>query len=114
MAVIMTGNSGGAVSFAHDDISTSSDVDYFMAVSTAPCGTNGRLSRIRIGGTASSTGADLDLQVFTPNGTFVGGSYSGTINESVDVSAQQANALVAKVYGYNGAIDSYFIELTCT
>jgi hypothetical protein len=114
MAVLMTANSGGAVSFASDDISTSTDVDYFMTVSTAPCGTTGKLKRIRIGGTSTSKGADLDLQVYTPNGTFVGGSYSGTINESVDVSSQQSNALVAKVYGYAGATDSYFIELTCT
>jgi hypothetical protein len=112
MAVIMTANHL-SVTFALDDISSSTDIDYFMAVSTPPCGANGKLGKIQIGGTPMSKGADLDLQVFTPNGTYVGGSYSSTINESVDVSAQQANALVAKVYGFNGATDSYYIELTC-
>ena len=112
MAVLVSANHLSAT-FALDDISSSTDVDYFMAVSTPPCGANGKLGRINIGATSSSKGADLDLQVFTPGGIYVGGSYSPTINESVDVSAQQANALVAKVYGFNGATDSYYIELTC-
>ena len=112
MAVIMTANHL-STTFALDDISSSTDVDYFMAVTTPPCGANGKLGRINIGGTSASKGADLDLQVFTPNGTYVGGSYSSTINESVDVSAQQANALVAKVYSFSGETDSYYIELTC-
>lgn len=112
MAILVTANHL-SVSYSSDDISSSTDVDYFMAVSQPPCGANGKLGKIRIGATSASKGADLDLQVFTPNGTYVGGSYSSTINESVDVSAQQVNALVAKVYGFGGATDSYFIELSC-
>jgi hypothetical protein len=112
MAILMTANHLSAT-YSFDDISSSTDVDYFMAVSQPPCGANGKLGRIRIGATTISKGADLDLQVFTPNGTYVGGSYSSTINESVDVSAQQLNALVVKVYGYNGATDSYYVELSC-
>jgi hypothetical protein len=112
MAILMTANHL-PVTYSYDDISSSTDVDYFMAVSQPPCGANGKLGRINIGATTISKGADLDLQIYTPNGTYVGGSYSTTINESVDVSAQQANALVAKVYGYNGATDSYYIQLTC-
>lgn len=101
------GFGGGSFGGYPLEISSSSDIDYFVVV----CGAHKTISSVSIN---INTSADLDLQVYKLDGSLVGGSYGTTNYESVTTSSATMNALVAKIYGYGGAQSGYQLNFACT
>ncbi len=91
---------------ASESISPAGDVDYHMLV----CGV-GLIRQVKIHFTNAS--GDLDMEVYRPDGTLVGGSYSTADEEVVTIASPNRNALVLKTYGYNNATNTYSIDLYC-
>lgn len=61
--------------------------------------------------TFSHAGGDVDIALYDPAGTFVASSTSVTDNESVSHFATTTGTYAVRVYGYNGAQNSYSIEM---
>jgi len=89
------------------EISSTTDVDYFLLV----CGGNTTVSSVWMN---ISTTADLDLAVYKPNTALIGSSTGTTNTETVNSSGAKMNAVVAKIYGYNGAKSGYQINFACS
>ena len=86
-------------------IGSSSDVDYLLMT----CGTS------KIYGTGIDlihANGDIDIQVYSTNGTYLGGSGSTTDSEWVGLGTTY-NSVVMKVYGWAGAVNSYTPTLSC-
>jgi hypothetical protein len=82
-------------------ITPSGDVDYVLK----SCGGNRPVRGVGI----NTLHADIDIEAYKMDGTYLGGSYSGgTISESIDVSGYGEDAVVLKIWGYNGAVDTGF------
>jgi hypothetical protein len=93
---------------AQASITTSSDVDHILVV----CSGTRRVSNVRL----LFLSADIDLQVKSTDAarTLLGSSTAGgTANESVTVPATH-HAVIARVFGFSGAISSYNIGITCS
>lgn len=95
-------------------ITSSTDVDYYIAY----CGgyqtgnSLGTVKEIKVGFTHAK--GDLDLRVYTTDGTLLGGSYGFTDTETFNVAAQHRGAVVIKVYGFAGALNpTYKVTLAC-
>jgi len=93
--------------YSMESISPSGDVDYLTLI----CG-KGLITQARINFTGAS--GDLDMQVYKLDGTFLGGSYGTGNDEIVNTSSAARNALMMKVYGYNGATNTYTIIFDCS
>ncbi|MFT5204091.1 MAG: hypothetical protein ACI9C1_003497, partial [Candidatus Aldehydirespiratoraceae bacterium] len=61
--------------------------------------------------TFSHASGDVDLQLMNPAGTLVSASGSGSDNESVTHTALTSGIYAARVYGYNGAENTYQIDM---
>ncbi|HTV19971.1 MAG TPA: hypothetical protein VMG12_14900 [Polyangiaceae bacterium] len=93
---------------AQASITTSTDIDHILVV----CSGTRRVSNVRL----LFLSADIDLEVKSTDAarTSLGSStLGGTQNESVSVPATH-RAVIAKVYGFSGAVSSYNIGITCT
>jgi len=87
-------------------ISSSSDVDYLLMT----CGN----AKIYVTG-INLTGAngDLDVQFYTPNGTLLGSATGTGDSETLTFPGSNYSTLVIRVYGYNGATNTYIPVLGC-
>jgi hypothetical protein len=85
------------------------DVDYHIL----SCGGLPTMSYVRIYFTHAQ--GDIDLKVYTTDGTLLGTSQGVSNTEYWDVSAQKLGAIVIKVYGYLGAANAggYTVEEHC-
>ncbi len=93
---------------AQASITTSTDVDNILVV----CSGTRRVSNVRL----LFLSADIDLQVRSTDAarTLLGSSTAGgTTNESVTVPATH-HGVIARVFGFSGAISSYNIGITCS
>ena len=102
--LVHTGLSAAAAA----SITSSTDVDHILVV----CSGTRRVSNVRL----LFLSADIDLQVKSTDSarTLLGSSTAGgTADESVTVPATH-HAVIARVFGFNGAISSYNIGITCT
>jgi len=88
-----------------ESITTSTDVDYFLV-------TCGSAHIYGAGIDLVHANGDLDIAVYSPNGTFLGSSTSTTNSEWVGLGTTYNN-VVMKVYGYAGATNSYTPTLSC-
>lgn len=95
-------------------ISSSTDVDYYIL----SCGgyqtgnSLGTVKEIKLGYTHAK--GDLDMRVYTTDGTYLGLSQGVTGTETYNVAAQKRGAVIIKVYGYLGALNpSYNVTLAC-
>jgi hypothetical protein len=105
MEVLVSIGTGAA---AQASITTASDVDHILVV----CSGTRRVSNVRL----LFLSADIDLQVKSTDAarTLLGSStLGGTQNESVTVPATH-HAVIARVFGFSGAISSYNIGITCS
>ncbi len=57
---------------------------------------------------------DLDLQLFAPNGWYVGGSWSVTDEEVIQLNAAQTGEYIVRVFGVSGAAGAYAIAGSVT
>ncbi len=101
---------GGCQVASGEEISASTDVDYFAV----QCGA-ANIKQIQITMVGSGSGSkDLDIEVRKPNYQSVVGTSTGTgLTETVNTTAANMNSLVLKVYGYKGATNTYSILVTC-
>jgi hypothetical protein len=95
-------------------ITSSTDVDYYIVA----CGgyqtgnSLGTVKEIKLGFTHAK--GDLDMRVYSTDGTMLGGSYGFTDTETYNVAAQKRGAVIIKVYGFNGALNpKYNVILAC-
>ena len=88
-----------------ETISTSTDVDYLLM-------TCGSAHIYGAGIDLVHANGDLDIQYFSPNGTFLGSS-TGTIDSEWMDLGTTYNSVVMKVYGWGGATNSYTPTLSC-
>ena len=101
---------GGCQVASNETIESSSDVDYFAV----QCGSS-NIKQVSITmGSPSYGSGDLDIEVRKPNWSTVVGTSTGTgVTETVNTTSANMNSLVLKVYGYNGAMNTYSILVTC-
>ncbi len=88
-------------------ITTSTDADYYLGM----CGGQTNVKKWRISFTHAN--GDLDIRVYRPDGLLLGTSAGVGNEEIVDVAAANEDAVVMKVYGFNGAKNTYGIQLFC-
>jgi hypothetical protein len=87
-------------------ISPSNDVDYLLMT----CGD----AKIYVTGiNLVGANGDLDVQFYTPNGTYLGSAAGTGDSETYTFSGFNYSTLVIRVYGYNGATNSYTPVLGC-
>ena len=89
-----------------ESITPTGDVDYLLMT----CGS------AHVYGTGISfthANGDLDVEFYTPNGTYLGTSNGVTDGESMTFPSGTYSDIVMKVYGYAGATNSYSPELSC-
>lgn len=87
-------------------ITTSTDVDYLLMT----CGdADVYVAGINLVG----ANGDLDVQFFTPNGTYLGGAAGTGDAETMTFPGTGYSSVVIRVYGYNGAKNSYIPLLGC-
>ena len=109
-SVMECGVTGNGCGFPQESISSTTDVDNFVAL----CGQ----SSVRwIGITMQSESTpftNLDMVVYKPNGEVIGTATSTTREtEYVWATSTSLNGVVVKVYGVNGALNSYNLTLRC-
>ncbi|MFO0806899.1 MAG: pre-peptidase C-terminal domain-containing protein [Gemmataceae bacterium] len=84
-------------------IHSSTDVDWYR-MQLLDTGTSASVAQINF----THANGDLDMTVYRADGTTVVGSSTGTSNsESVSLNGQPAGTYYVKVYGFNGATNSY-------
>lgn len=95
-------------------ITSATDVDYYIV----SCGgyqtgnSLGTVKEIKLGFTHAK--GDLDMRVYSTDGTLLGGSYGFTDTETYNVAAQKRGAVIIKVYGFKGALNpTYNVTLAC-
>jgi hypothetical protein len=95
---------------SNEEVSPTGDVDYFAV----QCGAS-NIKEIKIVMNDQGWGPkDLDIEVRKPNYQSVVGTSAGTgLTETVYTGAANMNSLVLKVFGYNGATNTYSITVTC-
>jgi hypothetical protein len=98
----------GGAGWQSENIASSSDVDYLFFV----CPGTLKVREVAISFTHSK--GDLDVEAYDVAGRLLGTSTGTTNSESVGVSAFGLNAVVLKVYGYNGATGAYAPSLGCS
>jgi len=98
---------GGINYNSYEAISSSTDVDHIILA----CGT-GKVQSITIN-FAMSSGHDLDMAVYDLSGNFIGSSTGVTNSETVNVSAANKQAIVMKVYGWQGSTNPYDMVIVC-
>jgi hypothetical protein len=96
---------GGLTYNGYEAISSSTDVDHLIVV----CGT-GKVQSVSIN---FNSNKDLDMVVYDLSGNWLGSSTGTGDTESVGLSAVSKQAVVMKVYGYNGAQNPYNISIVC-
>jgi hypothetical protein len=101
---------GGCQVASNEEVSANGDVDYFAV----QCGSS-NIKQVQITMANQGWGSkDLDIEVRKPNYQYVVGTSTGTgLTETVNTGAANMNSLVLKVYGYNGASNTYSILVTC-
>lgn len=108
---VATGNSNWGPR-TDQTISTSTDVDYMVATcaksSSSPLGTINTLS-IQF----THSAGDLDIVVYGVLGTELGRSTGVGNSETVTIAAQKISAAVIKVYGFQGAMNTYGVTIDC-
>jgi hypothetical protein len=94
-------------------ISPAGDVDYAVIGCGSANGVvpKGTIKDIRVGFTHAS--GDIDIDVLDPTGVILGQSHGVTNLEVVDISALNKSGAVLKVYGFNGATNSYSVTIVC-
>lgn len=97
---------GGASYINAEAITSTSDVDHIIGT----CGT-GKVTWVGVQFTHAS--GDIDIVVYDLSGNVLGSSTGVTNTERVDLSAFNKQAAVMKVYGYNGAVNSYIVQVSC-
>ena len=70
------------------------------------------MDQITIGIAFTSSAGDLDLQLLDASSTILGSSAGTTDTESITYCARDASALIARVFGYDGAANAYTIDVT--
>ncbi|MEY4545555.1 MAG: hypothetical protein RL685_1750 [Pseudomonadota bacterium] len=105
------GISGNGCGFnTNDAITTSTDNDFYVVA----CGQS-RINTITVtlaNAPFSGTG-DIDLQVLKPNNTLIGSSTGIGQVETVNTSAANLNAVVVRVFGFNGGKNTYQVGVSC-
>ena len=87
-------NSGsGTVGWGMDQISSMSDVDYYMMT----CG-HGHVETVGINYTHSQ--GDLDIKAYTMNGTYIGQSIDTSGTERIDVDSYNRGSIVMQIFPY--------------
>ena len=99
---------GGSVWQDHENISSSSDVDYVLFV----CPGAGKVSSVGISFTNSK--GDLDVEAYDLSGRLLGNSTGVANSEEVNVGAFSQHAIVLKVYGFRGAAGVYSPSSGCS
>lgn len=96
-----------------EEIVPSGDVDYFIVGCGRPYnqGGNGSIASIVISFTHSL--GDIDIVSYKLDGDTLKTSAGVGNSETVNLSTYNLNAVVLKVYGYNGAQNSYNVTLNC-
>jgi hypothetical protein len=96
-------------------ITTTTDVDYSLVVCGGfTDGANNLVTTVKSIEVKLAAGAgDLDMDVYTTDGTFLGRSNGTGAVEIVDVSARKRGAVVLKVYGWAGAKGTYTVYEHC-
>jgi hypothetical protein len=94
-------------SFWYEYISSSTDVDYHVVA----CGARKLMTKVDIQFTHSK--GDLDLEVYTVDGTQVAKSEGVTDAEEVWTNGMNIGSVVLRVYGYRGATNGYYIGVAC-
>lgn len=93
--------------FGYEQISGASDVDYIVAT----CG-NTNIKWVSIDFTHAT--GDIDMIVHDLAGNSLGSSTGITNTERVELAAFGKQAVALRVYGYNGAQNSYNISVFCS
>lgn len=105
-ATVYSPPTGGRTYNGYEAISSTTDVDHLIAT----CGT-GKVQSIGIDFTHAN--GDLDITVYDLSGNVLGSSTGVSNTEVVNLNALSKQAVVMKVYGYNGAQNPYNISITC-
>lgn len=105
------GISGNGCGFnTNDEISTSTDNDFYVVA----CGQS-RINSITVtlaNAPFNGTG-DIDLQVLKPNNAQIGTSTGTGKVETVNTSAANLNAVIVRVFGFNGGKNVYQVGVNC-
>ena len=93
-----------------DRISTSTDVDHIVVT----CG-NSKVTAVGITIQAApfNGAGDLDIDVLRPNDPLIGASHGAGQTESVNTSAANLNTVVLRVFGFQGATNTYQVNVSC-
>jgi hypothetical protein len=96
-------------------ITTTTDVDYSLVVCGGfTDGANNLVTTVKSIEVKLAAGAgDLDMDVYTTDGKFLGSSRGVGAVEIVDVSTRKRGAVVLRVYGFNGAKGTYTVFEHC-
>jgi len=97
---------GGLTYNSYEAITSTTDVDNIIIA----CGT-GKVQSVSISFTGSA--GDLDMGVYDLSGNYLGSSTGTGNTELVNVNAANKQAVVMKVYGYNGAQNPYNMSIVC-
>ncbi|MEY2930198.1 MAG: hypothetical protein RL033_947 [Pseudomonadota bacterium] len=105
------GISGNGCGFnTNDAITTSTDNDFYVVA----CGQS-RINTITVtlvNAPFTGTG-DIDLDVLKPNNTTIGTSHGVGQVETVNTSAANLNAVIVRVFGFNGGKNTYQVGVSC-
>ena len=93
-------------------IQTATDVDYFVFACSQDFQDEAPRFLSRVGITLAAGAGDLDIDLYLPNGTFVGGSWGTGTKEEVVLSANLTSVFL-KVRGFNGATGGYTTSFDC-
>ncbi|MBN1612354.1 MAG: hypothetical protein JW940_37330 [Polyangiaceae bacterium] len=92
---------------SHHVISTSTDNDYLVAACA-----KGIVTQVRIDFTHAN--GDLDMKVYQPVGTYLGVSQGVDNYEQFNTAQYDRNIFVMRIYGWNGATNSYSVTVKCS
>lgn len=96
---------GGYTYNSYEAITSSTDVDHIIVT----CGTG----NVQSASISFNAGSDLDLVVYDMSGNFLGASTGIGSSEYVNLNAVGKQAIVMKVYGFQGAQSPYNISIVC-
>jgi len=106
---LRAGNAGWSGTWAN--ISSTTDSDYYLMTCGKLENSQGIVSSVSVEFPGSK--GDLDIQVYSLEGSLIGGSYGVSDTETVGVAAAGKSAVVMKVYGFNGAQNGYGFDIVC-